>query len=143
MESNIGKYKFWLFAFSKVEYGNRQYKLKFWNMYWRKSETRNILAPLFTAERRMWKRYPTSIYINNFFSFVTLENGKQKFKLIINLSIYVFTFGNVEILIRIYTKYQIQKSKGRVFIFHIFNVDEIWFNLKHLEDFGRSVKYNP
>ena len=67
----------------------------------------------------------------------------MKRKLIINLSIYVSTFENAEILIRIYTKYQIEKSKGRVSVFRIFNVDEIWFNLKHLEDFGRSAKYNP
>ena len=91
----------------------------------------------------MRKRYLSSIYINNFFIFVTLESRKRKCKLIINLLIYVSAFGNTEILIRVYTKYQIPKSKGRVSVFRIFNVDEIWFNLKHLEDFGRSVKYIP
>ena len=133
-ETYIGKYKFWLSTFSKVECGNRKYKLKIWNMYWRKLETGNTLASFLTAESKMRKSYPNSIYINNFFSFVTSESGKRKRKLIINLSIYVFAFRNAEILIHIYIKYQIPKSKGRVSVFRIFNVDEIWFNLKHLED---------
>ena len=56
-------------------------------------------------------RNPSSIYINNFFSFATSESGKRKCKSTINLSIYLSAFGNPEILIRIYTKYQIPKSK--------------------------------